>query len=319
MDLTASVGAVLEDFLSSYDLGEPELNMTLRTTAGEVMPEVLIALFAASHLECSGEEFEDLARNERLRKFLHGLLFAVFGLHNLETLVEFEKHSPGSTLLDRSVAFCSGGLCLANASLILEDEDEKVLDAVYKVVSSSAVAELRRRRAVGRIDIAEDEYLALCRDLSSPLKLFVAAPIARAGNDEARLSAFTEMVECIDVPNRLIKELNLCFSLIGGFAKELETEQPPLLLQLGARDRALRGRIGQLVGQKATEGMLNEIRGTLLRVGAVDRVLNLIETYLARGTELTENLKNQHSKTIMRKLIEKQRSSLGYYRPMYSQ
>ena len=304
-ELLQPVTLILDEFLSSQDFGDQEINQTFRETAKEVFPEALIAIFAASHLECSGQSLVEATSDDRVRRFLHGLLFATFGLHNLEILVEFEKQATPQTKLRKSLSLCTGGLCLAKASLILKDEDQRVLDGVYGLISVSALAELKRRRAIGRFDISSEEYLRLCLELSSPLKLFVAGPMLRCAESSSQLEKFLRFVECFDVSNRLTKELNVCFGLQGSLAEELGSEQPPLLLQLGAKDPAMERVVARLLASPYVPNkVLGEMRQVLLSGGYVDRVRGLIELHLSEGSALSQGARDRNSRSIMQSLIQ---------------
>lgn len=307
---------ILDDFLSSYDFGDDMINQTFKTTTDQVIPEVLISLFIASHLEGSGQKLQDIIFDKGLKKFLHGLLLAVVGLHNLESIVEFEKRVTNPTILGKSVAFCTGGMCLAKASLILKNEDELVVNEIYKIISTSALAELKRRQAIGRLDFSKDEYILLCKELSSPLKLFVVGPMIRHTNS-SQLNLFLKFVECFDLPNRLIKELNICFNLLGNLIDELNAEQPPLLLQLGAKHEIIGKKINQLFNKQISETIMVEMKTSLLKFGLVEEILELIESYITDGRNILQNIKNDYSRNILQTLLDKQETSLKYYSGLY--
>lgn len=316
-NLLQPVATILEDFLSSQDFDDPEINQTFRATAKEVFPEALIALFVASHLECSSQTLGEATFDKGLRRFLHGLLFATFGLHNLEILVEFEKQVANPTKLRKSLSFCTGGLCLANACLILKNENQRVLDEIYGLFSASALVELKRRRAIGRFDFSKEEYLGLCRELSAPLKLFVVGPMFRCTENPPQLDTFVKFVECVDVPNRLTKELNVCFGLEGNLAAELNSEQPPLLLQLGAKHSGIRDKVTQLIDENLPDNIIVEMRGALLRAGLVGQVRETIELYLSEAAALLQSIRNQYSRSILQGLFDHVRETYEFNSPQY--
>jgi len=301
---SAVIKSILNDFLSSYDFGDSDINETFKSTADHVIPEILTSLFVVSHFESTDKSLSESIIDNNLKKFFHGLMLIVFGLHNLETLVEFEKHMQKEDKLQKSLAFTTGGLCIAKASLILKDENDKVLTEIYNLISVSAMAELKRRKWIGRLGLSKEDYLSLCRDLASPLKLFVAGPSIRNSLDPLQLERLVKFVECVDVANRLIKELNICLNIEGNLEKELKSEQCPLIFHLGSQNKTICKDLQKIINKPISEAVIKRISLTLVTDGYFEQVHQIIEQNIDHSRQILSHLKNSYSKQILQNIVK---------------